>query len=69
MGSSKIGRTDEERNPHRVEGESNVGGDDRLRVDACEEIDEATEDACVCEEDGGRIASLESEERARLAQR
>ena len=69
MGSSKIGRTDEERNPHQVKGGSNVGGDDWLCVDACEEIDEATKDACVREEDGGRIASLESEERACLAQR
>lgn len=69
MGSSEIGRTDEERDPHRVEGGSDVGGDDRLRVDAREEIDEATEDARVCEEDGGGVASLESEERARLAHR
>ena len=69
MGSSAIGRTDEERDPDRVEGGSDVGGDDRLRVDAREEIDEATEDARVCEEDGGGVASLKSEERARLAQR
>jgi len=52
-----------------VEGGSDVGGDDRLRVDAREEIDEATDDARVREEDGGGVASLESEERARLAQR
>ena len=69
MGSSEIGRTDEQRDAHRVEGGSDVGGDDRLRVDAREEIDEATDDARVREEDGGGVASLESEERARLARR
>jgi hypothetical protein len=40
-----------------------------LRVDAREEIDEATDDARVREENGGGVASLESDERARLAQR
>lgn len=67
MGSSEMGRTDDERDPHRVDGGSDVGGDDRLRVDEREEIDEATDDARV--RDGGGVASLESEERARLAQR
>lgn len=62
-----MGRTDEERDPHREDGGSDVGGDDRLRVDEREEIDEATDDARV--RDGGGVASLESEERARLAQR
>jgi hypothetical protein len=69
MGSSEIGRTDEERDAHRVEGGRDVGGDDRLRVDEREEIDEATDDARVREEDGGGVASLESEERARFALR
>jgi hypothetical protein len=69
MGSSEIGKTDEERDAHRVEGGSDVGGDDLLRVDEREEMDEATDDARVCEEDGGGVASLVSEERARLAQR
>ncbi len=69
MGSSQIGKTDEERELLRVEGGSDVGGDDRLRVDAREEADEATDDARVHEEDGGGVASLESEERARLAGR
>ncbi len=70
MGSSDIGRTDEERDLLlQVEDGSDVGGDDRLRVDAREETDDATDDARVREEDGGGVASLESEERARLAQR
>jgi len=64
------GRTEEERDLLRVEGASDVGGDDRLRVDAREEdTEEAIDDSRVWEEDGGGVASLESEERARLAQR
>jgi hypothetical protein len=70
MGSSVVGRTEEERDPLRVEGESEVGGDDRLRVDAREEeAVERIDDSRECEEDGGGVASLESEERARLARR
>jgi hypothetical protein len=70
MGSSVKGRTEEERDLLRVEGASDVGGDDRLRVDAREEdAEEAIDDSRVCEEDGGGVASLESEERARLGLR
>jgi len=66
-----IGRMDEERDLLRVEGESDVGGDDRLRVDARDEdavetIDDSRE---YEEEEGGGVASLESEERARFARR
>jgi hypothetical protein len=68
MGSSVVGRTEEERELLRVEGESEVGGDDRLRVDAREEeAVETIDDSRECEEDGGGVASLESDERARLA--
>lgn len=71
MGSSIIGRTEDERDLLRVEGESDVGGDNRLRVDerdedAVETIDDSRE---YEEEEGGGVASLESEERARLARR
>jgi hypothetical protein len=70
MGSSMTGRTDEERDLLRVEGESDVGGDDRLRVDARDEdAVEAIDDSREYEEDGGGVASLESEERARFVRR
>ena len=70
MGSSMKGRTEEERDLLRVEGESDEGGDDRLRVDAREEdTEEAIDDSREREEDGGGVASLESEERARLGLR
>lgn len=65
-----IGRTDEERDLLRVEGESDVGGDDRLRVDARDEdAVETIDDSREYEEDGGGVASLESEERARFGRR
>jgi hypothetical protein len=67
IGTSAIGRTEEERD--RLPG-SDVGGEDRLRVDAREEeAKEAIEDSREREEEGGGVASLESEERARLARR
>ena len=70
MDSSRIGRTDEERDLLRVEGGSDVGGDDRLRVDARDEdAVETIDDSREYEDDGGGVASLESEERARFARR
>jgi hypothetical protein len=70
MGSSVKGRTEEERDLLRVEGGTDVGGDDRLRVDEREEdTEEAIDDSREREEDGGGVASLESEERARLGER
>jgi hypothetical protein len=70
MGSSVVGRTEEERELLRVEGGSDVGGDDRLRVDAREEeLEEAIDDSRERDEDGGGVASLRSDERARLAHR
>jgi hypothetical protein len=71
MGSSvMVGRTEEERDLLRVEDVTDVGGDDRLRVDAREEeAEEAIEDSRVRDEGGGGVASLESEERARLVRR
>jgi hypothetical protein len=71
MGSSvMVGRTEEERDLLRVEDVTDVGGDDRLRVDAREEEEEeAIEDSRVRDEGGGGVASLESEERARLVRR
>src|SRR5712671_3994496 len=70
IGTSIIGRTEEERVRLRVEDESDVGGDDRLRVDARDEdAKEAIDDSREREEEGGGVASLESEERARLARR
>src|SRR5579863_6836331 len=70
MGSSMIGRTEDERDLLHVEAASDVGGDDMLRVeeredDAVETIDDSRE----CEEGGGGVASLESDERARLGRR
>ncbi len=44
MDSSVVGRTEEERDPLRVEGGSDVGGDDRLRVDARDDDAEETID-------------------------
>jgi hypothetical protein len=65
-----VGRTEEERDLLRVEEVTDVGGDDRLRVDAREEeAEEAIEDSRVRDEGGGGVASLESEERARLVRR
>jgi hypothetical protein len=65
-----IGRTEDERELLRVEDGSDVGGDDRLRVDERDDdAEETIDDSRECEEDGGGVASLESEERARLAQR
>lgn len=52
-----------------MEDASDVGGDDRLRVEEREEVDEAIDDSRVHADDGGGVASLESEERARLAWR
>ena len=70
MGTSVAGRTEEERDLLRVEGASDVGGDDRLRVDEREEeVDEAIDDSRERDEDGGGVASLCSDERARLAHR
>ena len=70
MGSSTIGRTEDERDLLRVEGGSDVGGDDRLRVDERDDdAEETIDDSRECEEEGGGVASLESEERARLARR
>ena len=64
------GRTEEERDLLRVEGGTDVGGDDRLRVDEREEdTEEAIDDSREREEDGGGVASLESEERARFVRR
>lgn len=65
-----VGRTEEERDLLRVEGASDVGGDDRLRVDEREEeIEEAIDDSREHDEDGGGVASLCSDERARLEHR
>lgn len=65
-----IGRTEDERDLLRVEGGIDVGGDDRLRVDEREDdAVDTIDDSRECEEDGGGVASLESEERARLARR
>lgn len=70
MGSSKMGKTEEERDLLRVDDATEVGGDDRLRVDAREEdAEEATEDSRVRDDGGGGVASLESEDRARLERR
>ena len=72
MGSSVVGRTAEERDLLllRVEGGSDVGGDDRLRVDAREEeLEETIDDSRDHDEDGGGVASLCSDERARLEHR
>jgi hypothetical protein len=71
MGSSvMVGRTEEERDLLRVEDVTDVGGDDRLRVDAREEeAEEAIEDSRVRDEGGGGVASLESDEGARLVRR
>ena len=68
MGSSMIGGMDEERDLLCVEGGSDVGGDDRLRVDARDDdAVETIDDSREYEEEGGGVASLESEERARFA--
>ena len=65
-----VGRTEEERDLLRVEDVTDVGGDDRLRVDAREEeAEEAIEDSRVRDEGGGGVASLESDEGARLVRR
>jgi hypothetical protein len=70
MGSSVVGRTEEERELLRVEGGSDVGGDDRLRVDAREEeVEDTIDDSRENDEDGGGVASLYSDERARLEHR
>ena len=70
MGSSVVGRTEEERDRLRVEGGSDVGGDDRLRDDVHdEETVDAIDDSRERDEDGGGVASLESDERARLTRR
>jgi hypothetical protein len=70
MGSSVVGRTEEERDLLCVEGGSDVGGDDRLRVDAREEeVEEAIDDSRERDEGGGGVASLYSDERARLGHR
>ena len=59
MGSSLVGRTEEERDLLRVEGESDVGGGDRLRVDASEEeVEEANDDSRESDEGGGGVTSL-----------
>ena len=55
MGSSVIGRTEEERDLLRVEEECDVGGDDRLRIDTREEeVEEAIDDLGERDEGGGR---------------
>jgi hypothetical protein len=65
-----IGRTEDERDLLRVGGGRDVGGDDRLRVDERDGHEEETIDGShECEENGGGVGSLESEERARLALR
>ena len=53
MGSSVVGRTEEERDLLRAEEESDVGGDDRPRVNAHEgeveeEIDDSRERDEIC---------------------
>ena len=59
MGSSLVGRTEEERDLLRVEGESDVSGGDRLRVDASEEeVEEAIDDSRESDEGGGGVTSL-----------
>jgi hypothetical protein len=71
MGSSvMMGWTEEERDLLRVDDATDVGGDDRLRVDAREEeAVEAIDDSRVRDEGGGGVASLKSDELARLARR
>jgi hypothetical protein len=65
-----MGRTEEERDLLRAEGGSDVGGDDRLRVEERDEdAEETIDDSRDCEDDGGGVASLESEERERFARR
>jgi hypothetical protein len=71
MGSSVVGRTEEERELLRVEGGSDVGGDDRLRVDAREEeeMEDTIDDSRENDGDGGGVASLCSDKRARFERR
>ena len=59
MGSALVGRTEEERDLLRVEGESDVNGGDRLRVDASEEeVEEAIDDSRESDEGRGGVTSL-----------
>jgi hypothetical protein len=68
MGSSMIGRTENERDLLRVEGGSDLDGDNQLPWTSVTTMPrKRSTTRRECEEDGGGVASFESEEWARLA--